>query len=99
MLDGRSATVLAGGHTHVQMLRQHRGMLLVNPGSVGMPFREYVGGREPELMAHAEYAIVEAEGGEVGVSLRRVPLDRGALRRAAAESDNPMRGALVAQYA
>src|SRR6185437_3372670 len=57
MLDGRSATVMAGGHTHVQMLRQHRGMLLVNPGSVGMPFREYVGGRAPELMPHAEYAI------------------------------------------
>src|SRR6185437_972703 len=100
MLDGRSATVLAGGHTHVQMLRQHRGMLLVNPGSVGMPFREYVGGRAPELMAHAEYAIVEAdESGEVGVRLRRVPLDRTALRRAAEDSKNPMRGALVAQYA
>ncbi len=99
MLDGRSATVMAGGHTHVQMLRQHRGMLLVNPGSVGMPFREYVGGRAPELMPHAEYAIVEARGGEVGVVLRRVPLDKGALQRAAAESKNPMGKALVAAYA
>src|SRR5215468_1059019 len=82
MLDGRRAAVMAGGHTHVQMLRQHRGALLVNPGSVGMPFREYVEGRAPTLMAHAEYAIVEARGGDVGVTLRRVHLDRSALRRA-----------------
>lgn len=35
LLDGHRATVMAGGHTHIQMLRQHRGALLVNPGSVG----------------------------------------------------------------
>jgi hypothetical protein len=64
-----------------------------------MPFREYVGGQAPELMAHAEYAIVEASGGEVAVTLRRVPLDRSALRRAAAGSGNPLGAVLVQQYA
>lgn len=39
MLDGSTADVLAGGHTHIQMMRRHRGMLLVNTGSVGAPFR------------------------------------------------------------
>ena len=67
-LDGRAATVMAGGHTHVQLLRQHRGTLLVNPGSLGMPFREYVGGRAPTILDHAEYAIVEAARGR-----RRIP--------------------------
>ncbi len=99
MLAGRRATVLAGGHTHVQMLRQHRGLLLVNPGSVGQPFEEYAAGGPPKVMAHAEYATVEARHGGVDVRLRRVALDRRALRDAAAGSDCPLGPALAAQYA
>jgi predicted phosphodiesterase len=98
MLQGHEATVMACGHTHIQMVRQHRGTLLVNPGSVGLPFKEYVGGRAPILLAHAEYAIVEADGGAVGVTLQRVPLDKGLLREAALASDNPMRAALAQSY-
>lgn len=98
-LRGISATVLAGGHTHLQMLRQHRGALLVNPGSVGMPFKQYVGGRTPEVLLHAEYAIVAADGGTVSVDLRRVPLDRAALRAEAEATSNPFRVALMRQYA
>jgi len=98
LLTGHSAAVMAGGHTHIQMLRQHRGMLIVNPGSVGLPFKEYVAGRPPTLMHHAEYATVEAAHGEISVTLRRVPLDKSALRAAAAACDNPLRGMLVQQY-
>ncbi|MEP7126117.1 MAG: metallophosphoesterase family protein [Byssovorax sp.] len=97
-LAGCNAAVMAGGHTHIQMLRQHRGALLVNPGSVGLAFREYVAGKAPTLMPHAEYAIVESAGGAVSVTLQRVPLDKGALRKAAADSDNPLRGMLIQQY-
>jgi len=99
LLAGRAAAVMAGGHTHIQMLRQHRGMLLVNPGSVGLPFKEYVAGRPPALMAHAEYATVEATDGAVSVTLHRVPLDRGALRASVQACDNPLRGMLLQQYA
>jgi len=99
MLAGRRGTVMAGGHTHVQMLRQHRGTLLLNPGSVGMPFREYVGGRAPTLMAHAEYAIVTARDGAVDVQLRRVPLERAALRRQATAVAHPIAPMLDAEYA
>ncbi|HEV8191691.1 MAG TPA: metallophosphoesterase family protein, partial [Ktedonobacterales bacterium] len=31
------ATILAGGHTHLQMLRRYGDAHLVNPGSVGLP--------------------------------------------------------------
>jgi len=80
------------------MLRQHRGILLVNPGSVGLAFREYVGGGPPTLMMHAEYAIVASTRGSVHVELHRVALDPRALAASASDSDNPMRAALVAQY-
>ena len=98
LLAGHKATVMAGGHTHIQMLRQHRGTLLVNPGSVGLPFREYAAGGPPTVLAHAEYAIVEGHESGVGVALRRVALDKGALRKAAADSDVPMRHLLMRQY-
>ena len=99
MLEGHEATVMAGGHTHIQMLRQHRGTLIVNPGSVGLPFKEYVAGRTPTVLDHAEYATIEAARGVASVTLRRVALDRRALRTAAAASNNPLRSVLLQQYA
>ena len=99
-LAGHTATVMAGGHTHLQMLRQHRGTLLCNPGSVGMPFKEYVAGRVPTILPYAEYAIVEAERGRVRVDLRRVPLDKRALHDATlACTGNPLSPMLAKQYA
>ena len=93
------AIVMAGGHTHVQMLRQHRGRLVLNVGSVGMPFREYVAGARPTLLAHAEYTIVEEAAGVVSVTLCRVPLDKTAVRDSLAQSTNPLRDWLIEQYA
>jgi putative phosphoesterase len=99
MLDGTTAMVLAGGHTHIQMLRQHHGNLLINPGSVGLPFRDYVGGQAPTLLSRAEYATVEDLDGVIGVSLRRVPLDKRELRRAQRETEHPLGSWLLEQYA
>lgn len=99
MLAGHTATVMAGGHTHIQMLRQHKGTLLVNPGSVGLAFEQYVSGKTPKLLCHAEWACVEATRGRVSVTLHRVNLDRDALRAAAGASDNPLVPWLLEQYA
>lgn len=98
-LDGHHATVMAGGHTHLQMIRAHRGALVVNPGSVGMPFKEFVGARQPTVLSHADYAIVEASATGVRVDLRHVALERGALYGAMAATDNPLRASLLQQYA
>ena len=89
---------MAGGHTHVQMVRQHRGTLLVNPGSVGLPFKEFVSGQQPTLLDDAEYALIDSDGGSISVILRRVPFDVGAQREAVAASDHPLRDWLVAHY-
>ncbi len=99
MLAGHSATVLAGGHTHIQMLRQHRGRLIVNAGSVGLPFREFVNGQAPNLLHHAEYAIIEAGASSISVDLRRLPLDRQILYAAATASATPLREMLQEEYA
>jgi predicted phosphodiesterase len=99
LLGGRRATVMAGGHTHIQMLRQHRGLLIVNPGSVGLPFKEHAAGREPILLPHAEYAVIEAMDGDISVSLRRVPLDKAELREAAGAVAHPLKAWMTRMYA
>ena len=99
MLDGKRAVVLAGGHTHVQMMRQHKGMLLVNPGSLGLPFREYASGGPPVILPFAEYAIVDARADGVSVDLRRVALDRKALAAQVDGWDNPLAASLRTSYA
>ncbi len=99
MLAGHTATVMAGGHTHIQMLRQHRGTLLLNPGSLGAPFREYAFGGPPTVLPHAEYATVEERSGTVNVNLHRVPFDVDALCDALRASDNPLGPTLLQHYA
>ncbi|GAA1505558.1 metallophosphoesterase family protein [Streptomyces synnematoformans] len=83
---GRWAEVLDGlgpevetvvlGHTHLPFVRLTHGRLVVNPGSVGMPY-----GRPG-----AHWALL----GPGGVALRRTPYDYGAAcARIAAESGYP----------
>lgn len=98
-LGQRRSTVMAGGHTHLQMLRQHRGTLLVNPGSLGMPFESFASGGPPRVLPHAEYAVIEAHRGHVAVTLHRLPIEPGALAAAVQGWDNPLRDWLLQQYA
>jgi predicted phosphodiesterase len=98
LLGNARSAVMAGGHTHIQMLRQHEGTLVVNPGSVGAPFREYPVAGPPLILPHAEYAMVKAEGTDIAVTLHRVSLDRRALARAAAASSNPLASELMQVY-
>ncbi len=88
MLDGINATVYAGGHTHVQMLRRLRSSILVNPGSVGLPFRRWL----PDKICvapWAEYALVSSEDGRLNVELRRTAYDVDRFLRISADSGMP----------
>ena len=71
-LVGQSAPVMAGGHSHVQMMRRHRTIVLINAGSVGLPMAEMPFTGEPRFLPHAEYALVEYQRGRLGVTLRQV---------------------------
>jgi predicted phosphodiesterase len=74
MLGGIQASILAGGHTHLQMMRRHGDAHLINVGSVGLPAVGPAAQRNRHVR-WAEYAVVEAEGDRLDISLRRTPLD------------------------
>lgn len=74
-IDGSTATLLAGGHTHHQLLRRFDRQWLINPGSVGMTHRLTRVDRETKTPPWAEYGIVTVDNGAIDVSLRAIPLD------------------------
>jgi predicted phosphodiesterase len=93
-LGDHTAAVLAGGHTHLQGVRGHRGALLLNPGSVGVPVRGepiegWLDDQSGWVPAHAEYAVVESRRGALAVTLVRVPVEVDRARRAAERSGMP----------
>ena len=89
LLGGYKATVMVGGHTHMQMMRQHKGIMLVNAGSVGMPFEQALFVHAPRYLPWAEYAIVNFIRGVVSVDLRRVPVDVEQVRQTAENNTFP----------
>jgi putative phosphoesterase len=91
MLAGHAATVMVGGHTHVQMIRRYEDAYLVNVGSVGLP-----GGTagSPELPRNqhvqwAEYGVLSVVSGRLSIDLRRTPLDMAAVLSAGRRSGMP----------
>lgn len=90
MLEGHTAAVMAGGHTHVQMLRRNKNLLIVNAGSVGLPFDRYLpNATEKRVLPWAEYTIITWSNGALNVDFRHVPIDFEAVKQATANSDNP----------
>jgi len=89
MLAGHSAQVMAGGHTHLQMLRRHDDVLVVNAGSVGWPLEQMPFEGMPRFMPWSEYAIVNWIDGKLGVELYRIPIDLVAIRKAVLDSGMP----------
>jgi predicted phosphodiesterase len=86
-LAGYRATIMMGGHTHIQMQRRFFDTLVVNAGSVGAPFWEMPPVGRLRIMPWAEYAIIEVEKGVIDVQLLRVPVDLDAVHAAILASD------------
>ena len=85
----QNAQIMAGGHTHTQLLRRYRSGFLLNPGSVGLPFA-YFNGAKGAINPHwAEYALVETVHGQPSVTFRRAPYDVAPLVEAARSSTMP----------
>ncbi len=96
MLAGHGALVMAGGHTHVPFVRRYRQALLLNPGSVGLPFEVTVEGTHH--LPWAEYAIVEHEAGRLSAELRRLPIDADRVAQAILQSGMPHAEWLAARW-
>ncbi len=89
MMAGHRADVLAGGHTHNQMLRRYREIMIVNPGSVGQAAERARDTGQVHWRPYAEYAILDCSDGCMGVELGRVPFDADAVIEAARDGGMP----------
>jgi putative phosphoesterase len=87
LFGAAEASILVGGHTHLQLLRRHRDRLLVNPGSVGVPL-DSLTAPPAALPAWAEYAVVQDDRG-LEISFRRLPVDVEALEAATRQMPGP----------
>jgi predicted phosphodiesterase len=94
---GHDATLLAGGHTHLQWTRRIADALYVNPGSVGVSYDRHA---DPVVLRpYAEWALVTVADGTVAVEFRQVPYSVDAALHAAARSGRPHAREWVAQWA
>jgi predicted phosphodiesterase len=91
MFGEHQAAVMVGGHTHLQMVRRLDGSLMVNPGSVGLPFRQWWP-KEVRIAPWAEYGLLGFENGRVAIDLRRTTFDVAALLQDAKDSGMPHAG-------
>jgi predicted phosphodiesterase len=88
MFGEHQAAVMVGGHTHLQMVRRLDGSIMVNPGSVGLPFRQWWP-KEVRIAPWAEYGLLGFENGRVKIDLRRTTFDVDALLQDAKDSGMP----------
>lgn len=91
ILEGVGDAFIAGGHTHVQFLRQFDQQRFLNPGSVGLPG---IGPTSDEIPRNrdvdwAEYAILEVTDEGLGFAFHRVSVDVSAILKIARERDMP----------
>jgi len=88
IFEGRHARVYAGGHIHSQMVRKFGTSMIINPGSVGLPFLEAADGKAMNPV-WAEYAFLTSSGDDLKVELRRERYSKGDLRDAVMGSGMP----------
>jgi putative phosphoesterase len=90
--------ILTGGHTHTQQIRRNGKYFFFNPGSVGFAYSH----NQPEdaffADPWAEYAILTAENGQLGLEFRRIPFDVQEMIHIYQESGRPFADEAISQY-
>jgi predicted phosphodiesterase len=97
-LAPHAPALLTGGHTHMQQLRRLDDTLYFNPGSVGFAYQHGQSRDDFRADPWAEYAILAAEDGALGVEFRCVPIDIVALMRLVAASEHPDAATVIGRY-
>lgn len=95
MLSGYQIDILTTGHMHVQFLRHFQGMVIVSPGSVGLP--------KPsgDLLKHplrADYAIITSTKGHLSVDFHRVIYEAQDFKESVLKSNIPHTEWYLAQW-
>jgi predicted phosphodiesterase len=93
-----SADAVAGGHVHLQWSLRLGGKLWLCAGSVGLVYEHKEPLDEQPFHPIAEYAIVTALDGTIGVELRRIPFDAEKLIAAYRSGDMPAADWYAAQW-
>jgi len=89
-LGGRSDSLILCGHSHYQHAAHgSANRLVVNPGSVGLPFEQPVPRGPVRRPPWAEYALVSVRQGRVSIDLRRTRIPIEALFESVAKSGMP----------
>jgi len=87
MFEGTEAGIVAYAHIHQPFIRRIDGRTLLNTGSVGLPF---------DGDARSSYAVIEAEGDDCSIMLRRVRYDVEETVRAYEDSGHPFAASVIA---
>jgi putative phosphoesterase len=103
---GHNADLFVGGHTHRPFCINHFEARVINPGSVGLPYRVPATGftgKYPKNIKEfrpflAEYAMLEVREDGVGVDLRQVKVDPGLVRESVLRSAMPGKSEWLAEW-
>lgn len=83
------ATIMACGHTHTPIFRRYRQSIIINPGSIGLPFEFKPGSTDIRNPPWAEYAIISIEDSQSAIAFQRVQYDIRPLIEVAYQSGMP----------
>jgi putative phosphoesterase len=97
-LGAYAGQILTGGHTHAQQIRRNGEYFFFNPGSVGFAYSHYQPDGQFFADPWADYAILTAENGQLGLEFRRVPFDVDKMIQIYRESGRPYAEEAAAQY-
>jgi putative phosphoesterase len=86
---GNTATIMACGHTHTPILRRYQQSIIINPGSVGLPYEFRSNGTDIRNPAWAEYAMINIEDSQPKITFHRVSYDIHPLIEAVYQSSMP----------
>lgn len=98
LLGGFDASLLTGGHTHLQQLRRLGDAWYFNPGSVALAYNWELSKEGNIVDPWADYAIVSSDGPRLGITFRHVPFDVDELARIIRASGRPYAEEFIALY-
>jgi putative phosphoesterase len=103
---GHTASLFVGGHTHRPFCINHFEVQVINPGSVGLPYRVpsngFVGKYPKNIKEFrpllAEYAMLEVQENGLSIDLRQVRVDQERLRESVEQSSMPGKSEWLAEW-